>query len=163
MEQRFASLTSLNGYDRYAAIRAGGLSGLRLVGTELGVAVARYLPRSANTLTALDLRCPHTPLAGAHRETVCTTRFCRQTGCTGRPRLIQVRYFSLPILSITALHTHTRPCCILALRSARLCLGGAPPSECRSNALGPEGATVVASCLRSLTALRDLDMWCGLC
>jgi hypothetical protein len=81
----------------------------------------------------------------------------------GRPRLIQVRYFALPILSITAPHTHIRPCCILALRSARLCLGGAPPSECRSNALGPDGATVVASFLRSLTALRDLDMWCGLC
>ncbi len=50
------SLTSLNAYSHYAAIRAGGLAELQLAGTELAVAVARYLPRSADTLTALDLR-----------------------------------------------------------------------------------------------------------
>jgi hypothetical protein len=52
------SLTSLNGCAAYAAIRAGGQTELLLKGMELVVAVARYLPRSAHTLTALDLRCP---------------------------------------------------------------------------------------------------------
>ena len=51
------SLTSLNGCALYAGIRAGGQRVLALGGTELGVAVARYLPRSAETLTTLDLRC----------------------------------------------------------------------------------------------------------
>ena len=60
------SLTSLNAYNRYAAIRAGGLAKLQLAGTELGVAVARYLPRSASTLTTLDLRC-------LPNASVCTT------------------------------------------------------------------------------------------
>ena len=50
------SLTSLNGCPQYAAIRAGGQRELMLAGLELGVAVARYLPRSADSLTALDLR-----------------------------------------------------------------------------------------------------------
>ncbi len=53
------SLTSLNGCDSYAAIRTGGQTRLELGGSELGIAVARYLPRSADTLTELDLRCPH--------------------------------------------------------------------------------------------------------
>ena len=50
------SLTSLNGSPLYAGIRAGGQRELALAGTELTVAMARYLPRSADSLTALDLR-----------------------------------------------------------------------------------------------------------
>jgi hypothetical protein len=58
------SLTSLNGCDRYAAIRAGRQTELALCGEmELGVAVARYLPCSADSLTKLDLRCPRRPRA----------------------------------------------------------------------------------------------------
>ncbi len=52
------SLTSLNGCTRYAAIRAGGQRELRLGGTEIGLAVVRYLPRSTYSLIALDLRYP---------------------------------------------------------------------------------------------------------
>ncbi len=50
------SLTSLNGCDTCRAIQAGGQSELLLETTELGVWAARYLPRSASTLTRLDLR-----------------------------------------------------------------------------------------------------------
>ncbi len=53
---RTPSLTSLNGYDNYTAIRAGGRAELPLAETELGVVVARYLARSASTLTKLNLR-----------------------------------------------------------------------------------------------------------
>ncbi len=51
-----ASLTSLNGCDKCRAIRAGGQTELKLAKTELGVWAARYLPRSASTLTKLNLR-----------------------------------------------------------------------------------------------------------
>ena len=51
------SLTSLNGCSLYAGIRAGGQRELTLGGSELGVVVAWYLPRSAATLETLDLRC----------------------------------------------------------------------------------------------------------
>ncbi len=51
------SLTSLNGCDQYKAIRHGEQTEMMLGGTELGVAVARYLPLSSSTLTALDIRC----------------------------------------------------------------------------------------------------------
>jgi hypothetical protein len=34
-------------------------------------------------------------------------------------------------------------------------------SNRRSNGLGSAGATAVAACVRSLTALRHLDMWFG--
>jgi hypothetical protein len=50
------SLTSLNGCALFGSIRAGGQSELLLGGTEVAVAVARYLPRSAETLTTLDMR-----------------------------------------------------------------------------------------------------------
>ena len=51
------SLTSLNGCALYGGIRAGGQRELLLDGKfELAVAVARYLPRSAETLTTLDVR-----------------------------------------------------------------------------------------------------------
>ncbi len=53
--ERVTSLTSLNGSDSYRAIQAGGQTDLRLDGTELGVWAARYLQRSASTLTWLDL------------------------------------------------------------------------------------------------------------
>ncbi len=56
--ERVTSLTSLNGCGQYAAIRGGGLAELNLAGTELGVWAARFLERSAPTLTALDVRCP---------------------------------------------------------------------------------------------------------
>ncbi len=52
------SLTSLNGCAAYAAIRSGGQRELALGGTEVALAVARYLPRSADSLTTLDLRYP---------------------------------------------------------------------------------------------------------
>ena len=51
------AVTSLNGCPHYAAIRAGGQRELKLDGKwELVVAVARYLPRSAESLTMLDIR-----------------------------------------------------------------------------------------------------------
>jgi hypothetical protein len=50
------SLVSLNGCSQYAAIRAGGLREMNLCGTELGVWAARFLERSASTLTTLDIR-----------------------------------------------------------------------------------------------------------
>ncbi len=56
--ERVTSLTSLNGCDKYAAIRAGGLRELTLDGKwELGVWAAQFLERSSSTLTTLDLRC----------------------------------------------------------------------------------------------------------
>ncbi len=51
------SLTSLNGCGQYAAVRAGGLRELDLGRAELGVWAARFLGRSAHTLTRLDVRC----------------------------------------------------------------------------------------------------------
>jgi hypothetical protein len=51
------SLTSLNGCNQYAAIRAGGLREMNLGGMELGLWVGRFLERSASTLTKLDVRC----------------------------------------------------------------------------------------------------------
>ncbi len=51
------SLTSLNGCSLFGGIRAGGQRELLLEENfELAVAVARYLPRSAETLTTLDMR-----------------------------------------------------------------------------------------------------------
>ena len=50
------SLKSLNKFDGYAAIRTGGVKEADLHSKELGVAVARFLPRSAETLLELDLR-----------------------------------------------------------------------------------------------------------
>ena len=51
------SLASLNGCDTCRDIRQGGQTEMLLNGTELGVWAARYLPRSASTLTRLDVRC----------------------------------------------------------------------------------------------------------
>ncbi len=51
------SLSSLNKYSFYTAIRAGGQRELALSGTALAVVAVRYLARSADSLTALDLRC----------------------------------------------------------------------------------------------------------
>ena len=52
------SLTSLNQcpYPTCQAIRAGGQTEMLLGGKGLAVWAARYLPRSASTLTKLDLR-----------------------------------------------------------------------------------------------------------
>ncbi len=51
------SLTSLNGCNHYAAIRAGGQTEIRLNKTEPGLWVGLYLPRSASSLTTLEMRC----------------------------------------------------------------------------------------------------------
>jgi hypothetical protein len=50
------SLTFLNGFDQYSAIRAGGLAEFDLRGTDLGLWAVRFLERSASTLTTLDVR-----------------------------------------------------------------------------------------------------------
>ncbi len=55
--ERVSSITSLNGCDKYAAIRTGGLQALNLSGTELGLWASTFLERSASTLTRLDVRC----------------------------------------------------------------------------------------------------------
>ncbi len=55
--EHVTSLTSLNGCDQYASIRAGGLAEMNLGGKGLEVWAARFLERSASTLTRLDLRC----------------------------------------------------------------------------------------------------------
>jgi hypothetical protein len=55
--ERVTGLTSLNGCGDYAAICAGGLKELTLNKEwELGVWAARFLKRSARTLTKLDVR-----------------------------------------------------------------------------------------------------------
>ncbi len=41
--EHVTSLTSLNGCDHYAAIRAGGVAKMELRNTELGMWAARYL------------------------------------------------------------------------------------------------------------------------
>ncbi len=51
------SLKCFNGCGKYVAIQAGGLRELNLRGSELGVWAARFLERSASTLTKLNLRC----------------------------------------------------------------------------------------------------------
>jgi hypothetical protein len=50
-------LTSVDGCDQYSAIRTGGLQEINVEYTELGICTARFLERSASTLTKLDLRC----------------------------------------------------------------------------------------------------------
>jgi hypothetical protein len=56
--EQVTSLTSLNGCDQYSAIRAGGLAEINLLEEwELGIWAARFMGRSASTLTKLDLRC----------------------------------------------------------------------------------------------------------
>jgi hypothetical protein len=49
-------LAMLNHYAGFDAAQAGGIKDLVLSGKELGVALARYLPRSAGTLATLNLR-----------------------------------------------------------------------------------------------------------
>uniref|UniRef100_A0A7S0QMM4 Uncharacterized protein n=2 Tax=Cryptomonas curvata TaxID=233186 RepID=A0A7S0QMM4_9CRYP len=53
--ERVTSLSSLNGCCQYTAIRTGGLREMALGGSELGMWVARFLERSAPTLTRLDV------------------------------------------------------------------------------------------------------------
>ncbi len=48
------SLSSLNCLDCFNAVQQGGLRELDIDNKELAVALARYLPRSASTLTKLD-------------------------------------------------------------------------------------------------------------
>ena len=59
--ERATALTSLNGYGGFAAVRAGGVAEVLVGGLELGVALAPLLPRSAATLTTLNVRCAHDP------------------------------------------------------------------------------------------------------
>jgi hypothetical protein len=54
--ERCTSLSSLNGCSQYLAIMLGGLTELDIHGYEIAPAVGPLLPRSAATLTALDLR-----------------------------------------------------------------------------------------------------------
>ena len=54
--EHVTSLTSLNGCGQYAAIRTGGLAEINLSRTELWMWAARFLERSAATLTTLDIR-----------------------------------------------------------------------------------------------------------
>ncbi len=54
--ERLTSLKSLNGCDQYVTIRAGGMQEIYLHNLELGVWAARFLERSTNTLTSLDVR-----------------------------------------------------------------------------------------------------------
>ena len=67
--ESITSLTSLNGFSEYAAVHAGGLTDLYLDSSnELGGWVpfmARYLERSAGTLTTLNVRCAAQPKLGA--------------------------------------------------------------------------------------------------
>jgi hypothetical protein len=49
-------LSSLNGLDSFNAVQQGGLRELDLDNRELAVALARFLPRSASTLTKLEAR-----------------------------------------------------------------------------------------------------------
>ena len=53
---RCTNLASLNSCDQYQAIVTGGLVALDIQGYEIGLAVGPFLPRSAATLTSLDLR-----------------------------------------------------------------------------------------------------------
>ncbi len=49
-------LESLNGYDGFKEIVAGGLTALSINSMDLALAVCRFLPRSAATLTSVDMR-----------------------------------------------------------------------------------------------------------
>ena len=104
--ESLTSLTSLNGYSAYPSIRAGGQTKLALGGTELAVAVARYLPRSADSLTALDLRSPRparAPSAASRPRCLARPGRCVGAAADGRdlsavdrirpaaPRLAQAR------------------------------------------------------------------------
>ena len=53
--ERLPSLTSLDGCDQYSAIRTGGLQEIILCYRDLGMWAARFLERSASSLTKLDL------------------------------------------------------------------------------------------------------------
>lgn len=53
--ERCTGLTNLNGYDEFQGVLKGGLSEFRDGRHELALAVGRFLPRSASTLTSLDL------------------------------------------------------------------------------------------------------------
>ena len=53
---RCKSLSSLNCFDSFNEVQKGGLRELDMDNKELVVALARYLPRSASTLTKLDAR-----------------------------------------------------------------------------------------------------------
>ena len=55
--EAITSLECMNGYSGYLSLKGGGLTSLDLASKRLGVAAARFLPRSAETMTILDLRC----------------------------------------------------------------------------------------------------------
>jgi hypothetical protein len=49
-------LSSVNGFDRYKEVLIGRVATVDLNGTELALALSPFLPRSAETLTSLDIR-----------------------------------------------------------------------------------------------------------
>ena len=50
------NLESLNGFQNYKTVVTGGVSTLDLNGKELALALCRFFPRSAGTLSSLDIR-----------------------------------------------------------------------------------------------------------
>ena len=54
--ERCSHLSSLNKYKHYRDIAKGGLTDLDVNGKELIMAVRRFLPLSAGTLTSLDVQ-----------------------------------------------------------------------------------------------------------
>ena len=54
--ERLTGLTSLNGCKKFQQILAGSIVELDLEGTEIALAIGRFLPRSASTITSLDLK-----------------------------------------------------------------------------------------------------------
>jgi hypothetical protein len=66
--ERCPDVVVLNGSDKYRAVRAGGLSDFNDEGHELALAMSRFLPRSASTLTSLHLK--YLPLAHLSRLSV---------------------------------------------------------------------------------------------
>ena len=56
-------LTSLNGCNQYAAIRAGGMEDMQLQNTDLALWAVLFLERSASSLTNLSLKCSADPMS----------------------------------------------------------------------------------------------------
>ncbi len=136
--EEITSLTSLNTYTGYAAIRAGGLAELELAGTELAVVVARYLARSADTLTTLDLRCCPDPSRLSYAP---TESFCHS-------------FLSLAPSRLSSSHlSRIFRCHFVSITLANLTM---PYSS--DNAIGPEGGTAVGEALAAVTSLTSLDM-----
>lgn len=57
--EKCTGLVSLNGYDKFREVVAGGVSEVYIEGMDLAIALHRFFPRSAATLSSIDLRCIH--------------------------------------------------------------------------------------------------------